>query len=1380
MSRRVRVRVDAVGVVAAVLTVLLAIAVIAPSFGSLLPDTKPEIYLDPGRSFLDYLWPWQDYPGMGMPSFNVGLAPVCGVVWLIERLGAEPWLAARLLRVVLLLVAGWGAAALAKGLPAVPTWRWAPLVAAALYVASPYTVTAGATLPVLLPLATLPWLALFLLRALSRPRAARWAAAFGLAFAGGSGMNAGVVPTFQLLVVPGVVVLARSAGLVTWRRAGVVVAGCAAWTLLLSLYWIVPTAVAQGSGGTVLANTETLAGIFGPSSLAESVRGLGLWPLYGGDAAGPWQPGFAPYLTSWPVVVCSFVAPALVLAVGSRAPRAVRHGGTVLVVMTLLVMAGAFPVHDPAPLGRGLAWLFDTVPTAAAFRTTNKVGSVLALGLAMLGATGLAGIAVGVLGRTPRSLRRRLVRDGALVGVAGVFAVAAFPLGTGGFYLARYDVPDYWHQAATALRSAPENERIWMVPGERLANFRWSTPSPDDVGRALIAPPSVVRTTVPNGSPEAANLLAAADAALSDPDVVPDVVAVYARYLGAGRVLARYDQAYEDSGALPPQLVAGRLRATPGLHLAAEFGAPGTNAGPTAPSSGAPLPPLQLYTVDTPGAVLSTRPASGGIVLAGDSRAVPSLLRAGLLATDPLVSSLPSMSQADVRATLRDGARVVLTDTNRRAANDTQRITAPEGPLVSRATDVTSTLALGRPEQQTALVVYGGSATTSGGAGSVPLAQDAPENAFDGDATTSWQFGGFGTSDLQSVSRTFDTDVRLGEVVVRTVAAGDRRISAVEVGAGGVRRSATVGPDGVARVGLGNVLADGLTVTVTALDGTGTSRVGVSDVESAGPPLVRVAALPDVTQQVAGPMSAADRDLWSQAPLDIVMTRANGGQGSADDEESSLDRDLEVVGDRNYFVEAMIRPSPRVNDIDFDAVAGFSDRVTVQGSSRAFDLPTLRGSQALDGRDDTAWIPGSPEAGQVLTITSADAVTLDHLTVRQEGSAAEPLQNWVTRATVLVDGREVGRGRLTAGESTLRFPEVEGHRVQLRLDATKNATGTVRISEVVADGLALHRSTSPEAGCVTVLAVDGEPMWMRPASPLVDLASAPWVTCRGEGLPLAEGGHGFRGTPAWSVDFLSLRDARGLDQVAQTPAPELTDVTLGATRYGATTGVGAGPFAVVLAEGRSPGWTATLDGRPLPAPVVVDGFSMGWVVQDSTHPHRLEIVYGPRAGSLVALGVSMMTLLAALATVVLGRPDRAGSRRRSRVGARAAVPSEAARDRRGRLSAPWLRTDPRIRPALVLLLLGGAAGGWGGLALGAMVLVALVLGVRARPLVLSAAVLVAVVPFFWLAGNAGRLGQVSPDLVSAALVPHYLVLTALLALVAAMMSVPSGTRGVRR
>src|SRR4030095_7105147 len=98
-------------------------------------------------------------------------------------------------------------------------------------------------------------------------------------------MNAGVVPLFQLVAVPVVVAVIRPG---SWRRALPVVARCAVLVVALSLYWSVPSVLAFGAGATVVDNSETPQGISGPSSAAEVVRGLGLWPLYGSGGRGGW------------------------------------------------------------------------------------------------------------------------------------------------------------------------------------------------------------------------------------------------------------------------------------------------------------------------------------------------------------------------------------------------------------------------------------------------------------------------------------------------------------------------------------------------------------------------------------------------------------------------------------------------------------------------------------------------------------------------------------------------------------------------------------------------------------------------------------------------------------------------------------------------------------------------------------------------------------------------------------------------------------------------------------------------------------------------------------------------------------------------------------
>ena len=197
-------------VVVAALVALLAVVVVGNSPGTTVTDIKPEVYLAPGEMVGRYLSAWTSSPYLGFPNFNVGLAPVVAFLAPIASTGLSAELLFKGFHLALWLVAAAGAGRALRCL--VPdASAWAGLVAAVAYVANPYAVVGGSTLAVLLPYAFLPWLVVALVRALRDAQAWRWPAAFGLTFFAMSGMNVGVVPLLQLLVVPPIaVVVGRS------------------------------------------------------------------------------------------------------------------------------------------------------------------------------------------------------------------------------------------------------------------------------------------------------------------------------------------------------------------------------------------------------------------------------------------------------------------------------------------------------------------------------------------------------------------------------------------------------------------------------------------------------------------------------------------------------------------------------------------------------------------------------------------------------------------------------------------------------------------------------------------------------------------------------------------------------------------------------------------------------------------------------------------------------------------------------------------------------------------------------------------------------------------------------------------------------------------
>src|SRR4051812_1067168 len=103
-------------IVGGLLWLLMAAAGLLTARGGVLVGIKPEGYLAPWRTFRSFLSPWQADPQLGFPSFNVGLAPVAGLVGLLQSAGLSPELSARVLRLALLTVGALGAARLFRTL----------------------------------------------------------------------------------------------------------------------------------------------------------------------------------------------------------------------------------------------------------------------------------------------------------------------------------------------------------------------------------------------------------------------------------------------------------------------------------------------------------------------------------------------------------------------------------------------------------------------------------------------------------------------------------------------------------------------------------------------------------------------------------------------------------------------------------------------------------------------------------------------------------------------------------------------------------------------------------------------------------------------------------------------------------------------------------------------------------------------------------------------------------------------------------------------------------------------------------------------------------------------------------------------------------------
>jgi arabinofuranan 3-O-arabinosyltransferase len=1389
---------------AVVLWVALAEVVLLSSFGSFVVDTKPELYLAPWRSAAAYLSAWQANPQLGFPSFNVGLAPVAVAVGLIQAVGIPAELSVRVLRLVLFAVGSLGAARLYRALRP-GSEPLGPLVAGTVFVANPYVVVAGTTQAILLPWALLPWQLLCLVHALRVPDGAsrwarwRWPAGFALAFAATSGMNAGVVPLFQLVAVPIVVAVIRPG---SWRRTVAVVARCAVLVVALSLYWIVPSVLAFGAGATVVDNSETPQGISGPSSAAEVVRGLGLWPLYGSGGRGVWLPEFAGYLTSPAVVLASFALPALAVGGALLVRGPLRRLGLGLLLVAVPIMVGLFPVAHPAPFGRALGWAFVHVPFAAGFRTTNKVGAVLVVGLTLL-------VTAGVV-----AAWRRWPRPGPRAAVACVLALvlagSTAPAWTGHLYVSSVDLPPYWQQAAAELNAGPADQRVWFVPGEVQASYRWSEDRPDDLSTSVLDRPSLVRTVIPVTSAPAANLLAALDGALQERRLPPGALSTAARYLGVGDLLLRNDVVWELTGGARPARVRAQLDADPGLRQDGDFGGPGQNTtSPSVPpeSAGeAALPPLQRYAVDGARAVTRTDAAAATVLVDGDGGALAPMTAAGLLPGPPTFRYLADLSARDLAQVLPETGRIVLTDTNRRRTTVAGRLANGTGPLLPPAADPGGTRALGPAGTQTTLTVTGGSATaTDSGSAFGPIAAASPENAADGDPRTAWEFGDFERAVGQSLTLRFAS--RLVPRVSVAVRPGAVAISRVRIEVGGRHADLPVRAGVATFVPPAPVQAGSVTVTVLATSGEGFGMVGIDEVGVPGLRLTRVATLPSTVDRLAAGLPPA---ALAGVPVDVLLTRARGAT-AGDDEETGLARDLTMPVGRTAVAAALVRPSAAMPEPDLDRVAGYTGPVRATSTSRAFDLPTVRASQALDGRPDTAWLPAVPVVGKSLRI-SAPAGRVDHVELTQLG---RNLTDWATRVRIALDGRVVATAPAVHGTTRISFPARTASRLELTILATHSGRpdASVRISEVDFGGARIRGSAARP--CVSMSTVDGHPLLMRPVAPITTDDPVPWEGCGS--LYLGPGRHQVRAVPGWQPDQLALRDTLGLGERRPPPGPRYA-VSPGRAGSSTVHVDGArGAWYLISGQAYDPRWHASVDGHDLGPPILVDGYAAGWRVNLPGTTHVATIRYGPQRVTDAGLVLSGVTVLGCLALLVLRAPPR-----RLRFLARLPTPAAPTEPppvlpvwAGGRWTAPtpnadWSPPDPPdaaaaepVPPAVADSPRSGgnpppaaearwwhAVAAWGGVAVAAWLLGGVLLGLaavalgvlhlvrapRPRTLIVAAAGLLAVVPLVWLALRPDIGGGLSAHVVADDLWPHRLTALALLLLAVGVTRAERGRR----
>ena len=1379
-----------------VLALLAYVPMLLTKPGVVSDDTKTYLYLDPGRWTRQAASIWDPNVALGTVTHeNIGyLFPAGPYYWLMSTAHVPIWVAQRIWLGSIVFLAGAGVLLLARALGFQGPHGVGALVSASAYAFTPYVMQyAGRISVILLPYAGLPLLLFLVVRATRTP-GWRYPALVALTVASISGINASsviYVAIAPLLWLPFSVFVAREA---TGRHAWGVLIRTGLLSLLISLWWIVGLAVEGAFGINVLRYTESVEATSSTSNASEVIRGLGYWYFYGGDRLGLWTAAASEFTQKLELVALTYLLPigAFLSAAFCRWRYRIFFVG--LVVIGVVLSVGAYPYEHPTAFG-GLVKTFMTRTTIGlAMRSTDRATPLVILGLAVLLGMGVSAVLV------------RLPRIGPVCGalVVVLLVLADAPAFAGRTVISQFSEPahppTYVAEAAAHLNSVHPGTRVYALPGENFAAYRWGD-TIDPVWPAILDRPFVIREQQIQGSLPTADLLYALDAPLQEGTMDWSALAPIARLMSVGDVLVDYDQAYERYDTPRPTSLQAQLATTPpGLSAPVPFGPPTANTSTIPqldetyyglPTGVAPPAPIVTYTVADPRPVVRAESLDHPLVVDGDAVGLVQAAGIGMLAEDPTIFYAGTLAQNPTLAArvLHGPADLVVTDSNRRQSfewnslNDntgyTQTTTEPSSPFVANDPPLDLFVGTG-PSTQTTTLLGGVASVTASAYGTATTLRSGwrPANAIDGNLSTAWETegdSGIPTGNWWQVRLTRPSSFSAVNLVQPLPVANEAGYTNQWI------TRATLTFDGghplSVDLGASSRTAAGQTVTFPArsfrtlritIDTTnqstgaspppGASLVGLAEVRLGNVRATQTIEVPTDLVRATGVPSARDR-------LTYLFTRLRAAPvPPRTDSEVSIVRRFDVPTTRTFAVSGTARLSSQVADSVVDTQVGRdlgpSGIVRATSSSRMPGDLGATASATLDGDPATAWSPGLGDPAQVgswLDYRFAAPTTVDHLDLGVVSDAEHSRPSQVTVSTDqgsrVVDLPPVpvtaGAGSVTT--VPLTFAPLSG--TDLRVTFTQVAESytadyetslltalPIAISEVRFPGTA----TSSPPGTVPVLCradllrLDDRPLWVSVSgSATTALAGGGlgFTLCGPDrsGVVLGSGRHLLTAadgsTTGWDIDQVVL------DSAAPSTVPVAAGVvppTPGATEGAPTTHVVASsstaatvrvthlstPSALVLGESFNKGWTATVSGGPhLPAPVLIDGFANGWVLDPRTlapyvHDGTLTVVlhFAPQSAVNLALLISAATMAGCLAVVLV-----AWRRRRTTVAVSGGVDTGFEPSLTVARSAPAPGSPRRwVRVALGTVVAGAVAWALGGPLAGGAVAVAVLLAMTVR------------------------------------------------------------------
>ncbi|HEX8086142.1 MAG TPA: alpha-(1-_3)-arabinofuranosyltransferase family protein [Solirubrobacteraceae bacterium] len=1231
--------------------------------GTVVADTKVDLYVDPGSFIADVASAWTPTGQLGHVfggQYGGYLFPMAPWFAAGDALGIPVWVVHRLWLGTMFAVAAIGVVKLLDDLLDRP--RGAPHVAAAvLFVLNPYVAIYANRISVsLLAYAALPWLLLAVHRGLRHPRGWRWPAVFALVLTcTGGGVNAAV--TGWLLLAPILFVLyERTLGGVGRGALKPFLVRLAPAVALGNAWWVVPVLVHARYGLDFLPFTEQPGTIWQTTSVSEALRLMSFWTSYIGLGFGgtlrPYTSIGPDFLFSPVVVVASLLVPAFALG-GFAWTRRWRYGPffLILTLVGLLVMVAGFP--EGTPLRRAATFTYNHVGVVQFLRTTYKAGPLVALGLACLG-----GVAFGMLWA-----RRRVLMT--LAGAAVVVA-AAWPLVSGQAperQLA-FDVPSYWEDAAKQVDRLPEDERAMVLPGQLFAFYEWGG-TWDPILQTLADRPVAERWVVPFSDLRAVDLMWAADSLVSQERMLPGQLPPLLDLLGVGMLVTRADSDRSRSGAVGAVEAADVLgRAGTQLGpLRRELAAAGRVRGDTRE------PRVRLQRLDT-GGMVRLLPRAPATIIDGGAEGIAELAGFGALDTKRPLAYAADLDPAELRRAAAGGASFVVTDTNRRRAYTAARLRSNTGPTLPPDEDLSEDGAMldpfdRGPDAQTVALVEGVESVTAPASPQVTqFPEHRPYAAIDRDEATAW----LADRALARPRHVLTVKLEAPRTIpyVEVLPYGDRH--------GVVQRIAIDGEEvdvrpGWNRVELGKRVDE---VSVRILD------VSQPDGITGGAGGIRELRIPGVTaRERLRPPVLVERALRGRpAALTYLFSRTTvdaprrSGPPSGPfqsyvvrdrvDPERQLVRTISPPAAMRYAVDAWTSAAPSGTDAALDRLAGASGGVATS-TGRYRGQSSFRASGAFDGDAGTAWIAPWLDRPQTLRLRARRPFAVSRLRLRPPRETVRVPTAVKVRVS---DDTDPPTGPLLPvdADGTVALPRrMRGRVLTIEVvDAAfpAGATGRERqrravgIAEVVgAPRLDVPRSGPLRGRCgdATVDTTNGR-VELRAVGRVEDLAGDLPIRAEQCGKPLllhAGEQRVLGGRGPLVVDHLRLRSG-GEPAAAVAPGRVVDPGDQGrGKRSGIRLAVDR-PAWLVVGESYNEGWRATCDGHDLGAPTPMQGYANGWRVEPGCQ--QVDVAWAPNRWLPPAYIVSLVACLALLAVALRRGGAPAASPQRSRAGAQPA------------------------------------------------------------------------------------------------------------------------------